>query len=129
MGRDKLRAYEASQAKLREAALARAEALVAEGRFDDAERAVLEQDRSSQGPVALAKLFERRLEQLVGEGAIERDRGGVEEVFLRARTWSWRQYPEPHTAQEAFDRGSWCNEDTARLVKILGYEVPWPSTT
>jgi hypothetical protein len=77
MGRDKLRAYEANQANLREAALARAEALVAEGRFDDAERVILEQDRSGQGPVMLAKLFERRLEQLVCAGALELERRGV----------------------------------------------------
>lgn len=129
MGRDKLRAYEAAKAKERETAVTRAAEMIAAGRFDEADRLVLEHDQSGQGPVTLAKLYENRLTRMAGETHANHDRAAIEAVFNRARTWAWRQYPEPHTQMEAMDAAAGRNEDIARLEKILGYELPWPSST
>ncbi|HLO40910.1 MAG TPA: hypothetical protein VK176_07795 [Phycisphaerales bacterium] len=113
-----LRELEAKRGPAEEAAAV----LLAQDRFDEAEAAMQRVDGSIYGAVALAKLYESRLRALVGEGAVQKDRGRVERVFDRALSWAQGCYPDPHTGEEAERYEAGRAEDRARLVAILGYE-------
>jgi hypothetical protein len=113
--------YEA-QARKRVPAVAAAEKLIAEDRFDEAEETVRKVEASIYSDVELKNLYKKRLEQLVAIGVTDENRPRVEAVFARALDWANRAWPEPHTGYEAkqYDEG----RATARgeLVRILGYE-------
>lgn len=109
-------------ARKRAPAVAEAEGLLDDDRYDEAERAIVAVDDSIYGEVEIARLYHRRLEQLVALGVTDASRARVEEVFRRALSWAHRAYPEPHTALEATQYDTGRAEDRARLVRILGYE-------
>lgn len=119
---------EASERAARERGAARApavslaEELLRKGEFDEAERAVMQVDQSIEGGVAIARMYERRLREMVDKGLVSRDKQAVEAVFGRALRWAQHCYPEPHTQIEADDFEAGRKEDRARLVAILGYE-------
>lgn len=104
------------RAETRAPSVVRAAALLATGRFDEAEQAVLDVDASIEGVVAVARLFEARLRELAAAGA---DGEATRQVFERALRWAHSCYPDPHTGCEAenYDRGR--REDLARLSAIL----------
>ena len=99
-----------------------AAALLAQGKYEEAELAIQGVDSSIYGAVALARLYEARLASIVKQGAVRKDKGGVEVLFRRALSWAKNCYPEAHTEYEAeqYERGR--SQDRARLVGILGYE-------
>ncbi|QOI99892.1 MAG: hypothetical protein HRU70_05100 [Phycisphaeraceae bacterium] len=103
----------------REPAVAAARGLIAEGRFDDAERLVIEADPSIQGAVAIKSLYEMRLREMAASP--DSDRSATEVVFHRALAWALNCYPEPHTEVEAEQYESGRVRDRARLTEILGY--------
>lgn len=115
-------AHARSRAEARAPAVAVAERLLADDRFDEAERAVMQVDQSIEGGVEIARLYERRLRSMVASGLVRSDRERVERTFGRALRWAQSCYPEPHTRieSEQFEAGR--NEDRARLVGILGYD-------
>lgn len=119
MGRGKLRAHEENRAQKLAAAVEEARGHVARDAFDEAELVVRRVDSDIQGGVALAKLYESRLRELV-PGSRKPD-PAVEAVFRRALTWAQYCYPEPHTEYEAEAMARGRDEDYARLVDILGY--------
>ncbi len=96
--------------------------LLADRRFDDAEKRVRAVDGDIYGMLALARMYEAHLRMLVERGESDRDRVSVEAVFQRALQWAQRAYPAPHTQIEADNYSAGQEEDRARLVKILSYE-------
>lgn len=118
---DYLRWLEALHARRAPAETAAA-ALIEAGSYDEGERTVLAVDNSIYGHVAIARLYRARLQTLVASGTAASDPGLARTIFQRALTWSWRSYPEPHTACEAeqYDEGQ--ARDRAELVAILGYD-------
>lgn len=119
--REESERYAAAQKELRAPAVARAEVLLAEDRYDEAERAIMEVDSSIYGGGEIAHMYERRLKGLVAAG-VGRDRDRVEAVFRRALSWAQGCYPEPHTEIEADDYETGRAEDRTRLVAVLGYD-------
>lgn len=99
-----------------------AEQLLEHDRFEEAEGAIAAVDRSIQGGVEIARMYERQLRRLVDGGTLKADRDRVERVFRRALSWAQSCYPEPHTEIEARDYESGREEDAARLIQILGYD-------
>lgn len=99
-----------------------AAALLAQGKYDEAEQAIQRVDSSIYGSVALARLYEARLASVVKSGAVRKDKDGLEVLFRRALSWAQNCYPEAHTECEADQYESARVEDRARLVGILGYE-------
>lgn len=120
MARDQYEQFLAELARKRAPAVAAAEELVAQGRFDEADRAVVAADGSIYGCVALARLYREHLEALVRGGAASRDRCIA--VFNRALRWAQSAYPEPHTEIEAEDYRRGRAADRARLVGLLGFD-------
>ncbi len=106
----------------RKPAVAQAEKLLREGNFDEAERAITRVDSSIEGGVEIARMYERRLRQLVEAGEHVADRERAEEIFGRALRWAQSCYPDPHTQIEADDFAAGQAEDRARLVAVLGWE-------
>ena len=115
-------AYRAELAAKREGVLGQAERALAEGLFDEAERAIMQVDSSIMGAVEISRMYERRLKAMVQAGGVKRDRTGVELVFRRAMNWVMNTYPDPHTEIEAENYEQGRAEDRARLIGILGYE-------
>ena len=98
----------------------KAEQLLREGNFADAEAAITAVDPSRYGGVAAAKMYRRYLEEVVAEGVTEANRAHAETVFQHAlRTAVWA-YPEPHMQMEADNYESGRAKDRAELVGILG---------
>lgn len=121
MARDAYEEFLKSLERRRAPAMEAAGALLAQDRYDEAERAVTSVDDSIYGAVAVGRMYTERLRRLVeaGEGRGER----AKETFRRALRWRQSAYPEAHTEVEAeqYERG--CAEDLAELVKILGYDA------
>lgn len=99
-----------------------AAALLANGQYDEAERAIQQVDSSIHGSVALARLYESRLNAVVAQGGVRKDKDQTEMLFRRALSWAQNCYPEPHTEQEADDYEQGRAEARARLVGIVGYD-------
>ncbi len=105
----------------RSAAVANAAPLMAEDRFDEAERIVRAADDSISGSVALGKLFTEALRAEVAKGgAMSKSR--AEELFRRALRIRLNCYPDPHTQMEADSFREGQQQDRADLISILGYE-------
>jgi hypothetical protein len=100
-------------------ALARALSLVRDGRFDEAERTVLDVEPSIHGAVALGRLYTDELRRLA-VSASRSTRPHAEAVFRRALHWRRSAYPEPHTQVEADAYATGRAEDLAELVAIFG---------
>ncbi len=123
MPRDPTKIWLELLATKRAPALAAALPLVRAGRFDEAERLVLDADDSIHGSVALARLYTDELRRLVSEGAAAAcapGRDHAEQVFRRALGWRLGCYPEPHTSIEAESNESGRAADRAELVAIIG---------
>lgn len=129
MPRNEYEIWLAALAKKREPAMAEAAALADAERFEEAERAVTRVDDSIYGAVALAKMYQAKLEALVASGAARsvKSKKHAERIFERALWWAQSAYPEPHTQYEADDYSRGRAEDLSRLVAILGYD-PRPPT-
>lgn len=108
--------YERAREAARAAAVESANVLVRQGRFDDAEMHVRNADADIHGMVAIARMFEERLRELVASNANREECHAVHERALR---WALRAYPEPHTAVEADDYEAGRAIDRARLDNIL----------
>ncbi len=109
------------QEKIQQAVL-RAEPLLSKLQLDEAEAIIRTVDNDSMGSVAIARMYETKLRQMVTDGMLEVDRKQVELLFQRAIA-SWRvACPEPHTAEEAERCEAGFAQDRQRLVAILGYE-------
>lgn len=123
---DEYRRASADAAEARRAAqapaVAQAEEFLRKGEFDVAERAIMQVDQSIEGGVAIARMYERRLQEMVDQGMVSRQQQTVEAVFGRALRWTQHCYPEPHTQIEADDFEAGRQADRARLVGILGYD-------
>ena len=126
MPKDQYEIFLKSLERKRAPALATARALIAQGKFDEAELTVKRVDDSIYGAVALAKAYREHLTELVSTGTAKKDRPHAEAVFHRAKLAAWGAYPEPHTEIEADNIRSGCAEDLSGLVKILGYEPTAP---
>ena len=109
-------------AERRAPAVAEADRLLSQDRYDDAERAIRAVDDSIYGAVEIAKVYRRRLEQLVREGVNADASPRLARVFERAVMAAWSAYPEPHTEIEAENYSRGRATDRAELVKILGYD-------
>ena len=103
-------------------AVAEADRLMSEDRYDEAERAIRAVDDSIYGAVEMAKIYRHRLEQLVLDGVNLDTKPRLVRVFERAVMAAWSAYPEPHTALEAENYSRGRATDRAELVKILGYD-------
>jgi hypothetical protein len=116
----------AQHAKERQAARApaifKAEKLLAENLFDEAEREIMQVDSTIEGSVAIARIYEAQLQSLVAGGKHTTNREHAEMLFHRALSWAKSCYPEAHTEVEAEDYQQGRTEDRARLVKILGWD-------
>ncbi len=109
------------QEKIQQAVL-RAEPLLSKGQWDEAEAVIRTIDTDIMGSVAIARMYETKLTQLVTDGMLAADRNQVELFFQRALA-SWRvACPEPHTAEEADRYEAGFAQDRQRLIAILGYE-------
>ncbi|MGH9718897.1 MAG: hypothetical protein ACRD8O_01680 [Bryobacteraceae bacterium] len=106
----------------REAALADVARLLSEDRIDEAERAIQLVNADLSFHVNIAKLYQRRLEQLVSSGLTAQTKPRAEAIFKQALMWAQTAYPEPQTEVEMSNYDSGRREDRARLVRILGYE-------
>jgi hypothetical protein len=122
MANDEYEPFLAGLARRRAPAVARAEQLLAEDRYDAAEEAIRAVDSSIYGAVATAKLYRKRLEEMVAAGVTEANKSRVEAVFRRGLRSAQGAYPEPHTAIEADNYASGQADDRAELVGILGYD-------
>lgn len=124
MARNEYETWLAALAKIREPAMAEASRLADLEHFEDAEAAVKKVDDSIYGAVALAKMYQAKLEALVATGSARSGTGRqhAERIFGRALWWAQSAYPEPHTQYEADDYSRGQAEDLSRLVKILGYD-------
>ncbi len=118
----RLEQYRREVEQRRAPAVERAEQLLREGEFDVAEREIMAVDSSISGGVAIARMYERYLREMVERGRAATERDLVEQVFRRALNWAQNCYPEPHTQEEADSARSGREGDLARLVGILGYE-------
>jgi hypothetical protein len=116
--------YLENLARRRAPAVAEAERLLQEDRFDEAEQAIRRADDSIYGAVETAKLYRRHLEALVANHSGDRDR--AETVFRRALIAAYNAYPDPHTAHEADNFEAGRAKDRAELVRILGYDPDAP---
>lgn len=103
----------------RKPAVEKATKLLREGKFEEAEKTIMQVDQSIEGGVAIARMYEARLRELVEERA---PKDTLESMFGRALRWAQNCYPDPHTQDEADSFESGRIEDHARLVKILGYD-------
>ncbi len=103
----------------RKPAVANATKLLREGKFEEAEMTIMRVDQSIEGGVAIARMYEARLRELVEERA---QKEALESMFGRALRWAQNCYPVPHTQDEADSFESGRIEDRARLVEILGYD-------
>jgi len=126
MSKDAYAQFLAALAKTREPALALAEQLLEQDRFDEAERAIVAVDDSIYGGVAIARLYREWLTRLVAQQDPPCDRARLEAYFERAEHWAHWAYPETHTAVEAEDYARGRADDTHRLVQILGYHPKHP---
>jgi hypothetical protein len=106
----------------REPAIAKAEKLLAENLFDEAEREIMQVDSTIEGHVAIKRIYEAQLQGLVASGKHKKNREHAEKLFHRALSWAQSCYPEAHTEVEAEDYEQGRTEDRARLVKILGWD-------
>jgi hypothetical protein len=109
-------------ARKRAPAVAEAERLVADDRYDEADRTVLAVDSSIYGNVELANLYRRYLEKLVAGGVTGQSRSRAEAIFGRAVQWADSSFPEPHTAEEAAQYDTGRAIKRSELVSILGYD-------
>ena len=114
--------YLKTLAERRAPAVREADRLLAEDRYDEAEQAIRRVDDSIYGAVEIAKLYRRRLEQLVEDGVTQATRPQLARVFERAVQAAYGAYPEPHTAIEAEQYDTGREIDRAELVRILGYD-------
>jgi hypothetical protein len=101
---------------------ARARELIRAEKFEEADETVRRADDSIYGAVALARLYEARLAEMIGAGDLKRRKASVEAVYRQALRWNWSCYPEPHTEYEADDYERGRVEDHAKLVKMMGYD-------
>lgn len=100
--------------------------LIRKGKFDEAEQIVRQADDSIYGAVAIAKLFDARLREMIAAGELKRNKAAVEVMYKRTLKWKWSCYPEPHTECEAEDYDKGRDEDKAELVKLMGYDPGSP---
>ena len=103
----------------REPALKIARELLGKADYNGAAAAVRKVDDSIYGAVALAKLMEEHLRQLVAKNF---DKAFLKTAFDQTLLACYRAQPDPHTAIEAENCARWSAEDRARLVGILGYD-------
>jgi hypothetical protein len=114
--------YRKQLEEMRAPAEAEAAELIAADRYDEAEALVTRVDGSIYGAVAIARLYRRRLEQLVALGVDDGSRARAEAVYRRALRAAHRAYPEPHTGYEARNYDAGRADDHAALVQVLGYD-------
>lgn len=119
MARSTYDLYLEQLSRKRAPAVATAERLLQDDSFDEAEREIQRADDSIYGALEIARMYRRRLEQLIAAGE---GRARLDAVFRRALAWAQGAYPEPHTAIEAEQRDAGRAEDRAELVRILGYD-------
>lgn len=110
------------RAERRAPAMGRVRELIERGRYDEVEGVVSGADRSIESDVAISRLFESRLREVVAAGGVKKDRRGTETLYTHALNWAQRCYPEPHTEVEAEDYERGRAEDHGRLVKVMGYD-------
>lgn len=107
------------QRRLREA-VNTARPLLLVGKDQEAEAIVREADSGIAGAVAIARMYEDVLREVVITSDPRRPR--VMSLFRRALHWRQNAYPEPHTGVEAdeYERGR--AKDRAELVGVLGFD-------
>ncbi|MEZ6190011.1 MAG: hypothetical protein R3C45_01820 [Phycisphaerales bacterium] len=119
MPKDDYERYLAALTKKRRPAIEQAQRLLEDDRFEEAERAIMSVDDSIYGHVAVARLYRDTLMQLAEREPCNRAR--LEAYFERAEHWFHSAYPDPHTLIEAEDFEQGRKDETAELVRILGY--------
>jgi hypothetical protein len=117
-----LRELEAKRAP----AIARAQRLIADAKYDQADQLILSADDSIHGLVALGRLYESALRDLVAQNRHTAQPDLARTIFERALRWKHSAYPDPHTQCEADDFSRGRQEDRRRLVEILGYDPADP---
>ncbi|HVK79377.1 MAG TPA: hypothetical protein VM915_02085 [Verrucomicrobiae bacterium] len=90
------------------AVAAKAQALIAQHQFDEAEALVRAVDADIRGASALMRAYEAELAQAPAD----------ERIFERALYWARAALPEPHTAIEAEQNAAALAEREARLAQI-----------
>lgn len=113
---EQMEAARVERAEARRPLLARAEALIAAGEFDEAEALVRGADCSIEAVVALARAYEARLRECVAENP---DSVALDALFRRALAAAQNCYPDPHTEMEADDYAAAREADAARLAAIM----------
>lgn len=91
--------------------------LIEAGRFDEAERLLVEYGAGPDVHARMGRLYENELRR-----AESADNSIREALYRRALDWKMRSYPDPHTQIEADNYRRYMAEDKSVLVKLLGYE-------
>lgn len=106
-----------------EAAVKRAESLVADGEDEAAEAEVLAVDDQIAGRVRLGRLFTEALRREMRAGQVmgELNRERAEALYTRAVRWRLGCYPDPHTEIEAEEYRDGMAADVAELRGLLGW--------
>jgi hypothetical protein len=113
--------YQRFLAARREPAMAAAREMLDRGEYRQAIAAVRAADPSIEAQVAMARLLEAHLVQLIGQSP-QPEKSRLEQAFRHTLEMYDGAYPDPHTQIEADDFARGRAEDRARLVKILGHE-------
>ncbi len=98
------------------------DAKTAEAMFDEAEAEVRRVDDSIYGAVAISRMYQARLSEMISQGMLKKHKAEVEAMYRRALRWAWSCYPDPHTEYEADDYEKGRQESHAALVKLMGYD-------
>src|SRR5689334_21676304 len=117
MGQSDYDLFLAQLAKKREPAMQQARELAERGEYDQLSAIVRRADDSIYGAVALAKMLEQHLRELVASNP-KTDDARLRIAFERALDVAQSAYPEPHTEYEAADYERGRAEDLARLIQI-----------
>jgi hypothetical protein len=122
MPKDSYEVWLAALRKKLAAAVAEANPLVEQERYDDAEAVVRKVETDIYSAIAIGNMYKEYLKQLVASGRHRTERARAEEVFRRGLRWAQSAYPEPHTQIEADSYSTGQAEDLVEFVKILGYQ-------
>lgn len=122
MAKDSYEVWLVALRKKLAAAVAEAQPMLEQERYDDAEALVRKVETDIYSAVAIGNMYKDFLTQLVAAGRHRKEKARAEEVFRRGVRWAQSAYPDPHTQIEADNYSSGQSEDLAEFVKILGYQ-------